>query len=898
MDSPRKSTGRLMDEDGTIIGPCPSISSRASYWDVDSNFGCGDTVSVSETLDCINDSDVIYPAQTVANIERCMSCFSKLGAPTMSRSSTGNGTPCGFGQQQIWALHSAVNDSASIAGTCGHKNNHHHHNTAVDRMSLCSSQGSGSNNSEYSIAKVSNNGLDLWNAKDSIKLCTCTNGGTLTLRRNGLVCTTCDGVPPPKQPAKPKSISGNHKPPMPLPITTQLQPTQNQNIGAYENYDFPKVHPPLHFGDTEASMDNYDTPKKIHEYILASDPDTKTNTGDYSNYDMPTAIVGQMCGCLHTTTASSSTARDQQLNKPPLPGRPDCACNRVMSWADNWIPLPYCRRGNGAENTGIPVNKLKLTGEGKMPIMQMNQQPPPPELNQSQLYATVDVTKKLKSRLIDASTLKKCECSARPSGEAEVEDQAGSKRAGSPQSSNYINIEPSELENPQPPPSSTITNRGHSNYMNLMFAHSLDNYENAKEVIQRASRLINEDSDGSGQLVLESDVQICKKCGHASITISESSDNNEEKRRRIGGQETTLRPPLNPANYLVMEPRRRNPEVPGYLPMSPAPLSAAAAAAAEQPIPAPNTELVQRKPNIQIINDKSASNPSLHHVEVDVHKHHDDGDDDDGDTRIPEMSVERKQLINDRHILQINQPASSSKHMSVRARSASADSSRFLEDNEDFESSETLCKASLTNIHDRSQQRRLSSPCVILDAEPPTVNVEETEDEMSVSLNTQSNPTNSVNIRRSESVPCKAQNRDSSSSNDSGVSTGSLRMRSKDFEPFEMAGAAIGMLKKHRNSLPCTHVTLPRRSKSTDPLKELSFHFRKIQIPEKSTSAEAEIPICPPKGKSFGSPADAQSMTGTVPYIDSRSTSSGTSDMSDYIETLSMSSHSSSDAIR
>lgn len=34
---------------------------------------------------------------------------------------------------------------------------------------------------------------------------------------------------------------------------------------------------------------------------------------------------------------------------------------------------------------------------------------------------------------------------------------------------------------------------------------------------------------------------------------------------------------------------------------------------------------------------------------------------------------------------------------------------------------------------------------------------------------------------------------------------------------------------------------------------------------------------------------------GGVPYIDSHSTSSGTSDMSDYIETLSMSSYSSSD---
>ncbi|KAI4457243.1 protein dok-7 [Holotrichia oblita] len=76
-------------------------------------------------------------------------------------------------------------------------------------------------------------------------------------------------------------------------------------------------------------------------------------------------------------------------------------------------------------------------------------------------------------------------------------------------------------------------------------------------------------------------------------------------------------------------------------------------------------------------------------------------------------------------------------------------------------------------------------------------------------------------VRRSSSVPCKA-NRDSSSSNDSGV--------------FE----------------------LPRRVTKADG---------------KSASAEAEVPVCP-----------------------SGSTSSGTSDMSDYIETLSLSSHSSSDA--
>ncbi|XP_022916434.1 uncharacterized protein [Onthophagus taurus] len=100
-------------------------------------------------------------------------------------------------------------------------------------------------------------------------------------------------------------------------------------------------------------------------------------------------------------------------------------------------------------------------------------------------------------------------------------------------------------------------------------------------------------------------------------------------------------------------------------------------------------------------------------------------------------------------------------------------------------------------------------------------------------------------VRRSSSVPCKA-NRDSSSSNDSGV--------------FELPTRKAAVIQ-----------TLPRRSKSSDPLGDLSFRFQKEE--GKSASAEAEVPVCP-----------------------SGSTSSGTSDMSDYIETLSMSSHSSSDA--
>ncbi|XP_066140538.1 uncharacterized protein [Euwallacea fornicatus] len=101
-------------------------------------------------------------------------------------------------------------------------------------------------------------------------------------------------------------------------------------------------------------------------------------------------------------------------------------------------------------------------------------------------------------------------------------------------------------------------------------------------------------------------------------------------------------------------------------------------------------------------------------------------------------------------------------------------------------------------------------------------------------------------VRRSSSVPCKS-NRDSSSSNDSGV--------------FELP----------RRPQMSANMTLPRRSKSSDPLRDLSFQFNKAASEGKSASAEAEVPVCP-----------------------NGSTSSGTSDMSDYFETLSLSSHSSS----
>lgn len=816
-----------------------------------------------------------------------MSCMSKLGAPSMSRSSTatGAGTPCGFAPH-IWTLH---NPDQHQSNNCPNSTNAK--NNGIDRMSICSSHGSSSNNSEYSVPRLANDSwfdksssLSLASHINAAKLCTCANSGKMTIRNNALICSQCGGAPP--RPPKPKPIQ---KPPMPLPLNSL------SHVGPYENYDIPKM--PI---SVEATIENYDTPKKMQEFILSQEQPVQTSSsiiGDYGNYDMP-ATIGKMCGCMGGM--ENPEANNNQKEKSLGEGRANCACNRVMSWADNWISLPYCRRGNGIENTGIPINRVKLSGEGKMPVVQ-------PYTGQLAIYATVDMTKKIKKRLTDMD-IKTCKC-------ASDEKSSGDDQTSESGSSNYINLDPHKvlalLANPngQQKPSD-------GNYSNLNFAHSLENYENSKEVLHRVSLMLasSETTENDGEEFYENEIKICRKCGHAS-ELRDSEANNDSTGESSADQRTMTtesKESVKESNFLIIDQRKSNPDFPGYLPMSPAaptsqvcdPSNPTTPVNAPTPTPPPphssanKTDMIKQRVT-QIIMEKSASNPSLNGGSTVVDRSKKRTDD---DTRIPGSAMmilhrsgvspyTRKQLMDASDLI----PTSQDKRLICRKRSSSADSSRFLEDVEEFDSSETLRKSSLTNVTDG---RRSSSPCIHRENDL-VPNAEETEDDLSISTS-QSQPTNSVYIRRSESVPCKAQNRDSSSSNDSGVSTGSLRHRTGDFEHFELPMTTALSAKRHQRHYGlingCVHASLPRRSKSSDPLRELSFQFQRIRIPEKSTSAEAEVPICPPKGKGFTSPSEGQSIVSAVPYIDSRSTSSGTSDMSDYIETLSLSSHSSSDA--
>ncbi|XP_065086322.1 uncharacterized protein LOC135708252 isoform X1 [Ochlerotatus camptorhynchus] len=845
LESPRKGAEsrctNYNDEICTVHIENSSCACRTAYWpstesrDLDSNYGCGDTASVSEGHDSINDMD-LFPRSTVANLERCMSCISKLGAPSMSRSSTVTGTPGAVAPTPAWHTMTEHNN---------HINQSHISKTpALDRMSLCS-HGS-SNNSEYSIPRQtcppSQQGPESWYEKVPATQFTCMQN------RPTSPCQCC----PPGRPPKPKEIALHITAPLHSAMMSCKSPQTSSHVGPYENYDIPKT--PVAIDDNGSTTENYDTPKKIQEYLSKEAISSgKSDVGNYGNYDTPLSLSKAVCGCLNGSENQTAPKLEKELEGP----RVDCTCNRVMSWADNWISLPLCKRGSGIENTGVQINKVKLSGEGKMPVVDASAE--------NAIYATVDMTKKIRKRLEGG-----CEC--------DKNDSESAKEMKSTSDENYEDV-------------AIIPEEQKANYMNLEFEKSLENYENSKEVLQRAGLSVHD---------FEEEQKVCHKCGHLSTKTPEA-DSAKSEPQATDKQE----------NYMMMEPANMKSKFPGYIPMSPAAPTVTTdadpppASPTAPPLPFKSDLLKQRMS--RLIGEKSASNPSLCGPAIDRSRKRIDDE-----SRIPGSAMlkattspyTRKQLLDHSDLLPCD------KRLSPRKRSASAESSRFLDEGEEAESplsgtaspsTETLRKPATPTCN--IEARRSSSPCVHREMEPcsgPTCCDKsapvETEDDISVSTNPSQN-SQSVYIRRSESVPCKAQNRDSSSSNDSGVSTGSLRQRGTDFTEFELPLTTAMSARRHqRHILPqqsCVHFSLPRRSKSFDPLRELSFQFQKIRVPEKSTSAEAEVPICPPKTKTYGSPDNMA--TTTAPYIDSRSTSSGTSDMSDYIETLSLSSHSSSD---
>lgn len=268
-----------------------SAAGHHNHADLDSNYGCGDTASVSEMHDIVHNEtwtgEMGYPGRGMpTSLERCMSCISKLGAPSMSRSSTAtaSGTP---GAPPLFSPAWTMENT----GPCVHHNaqqnatfNRSTGGSNSDRMSLCS-HGSSSGNSEYSVprlpcANISNHVDCSWHERahgvttpppqplpvppKSPKIQAIAQVANSSAANRG---TSPNSHPPqcqcaPARPPKPLQLSNSannspskktpKKPPMPLPIAAPLtsmcscQAQQSAEItnsmaGPYENYDIPKM---------------------------------------------------------------------------------------------------------------------------------------------------------------------------------------------------------------------------------------------------------------------------------------------------------------------------------------------------------------------------------------------------------------------------------------------------------------------------------------------------------------------------------------------------------------------------------------------------------------------------------------------------------------------------------
>ncbi|PNF43168.1 hypothetical protein B7P43_G15659 [Cryptotermes secundus] len=1037
--------------------------------DLDSNYGCGDTASVTEIPEHFHHQDsgwsLVAPdidRRTVpSSLERCASCISKLGAPSMSRSSTvtNTNTPTGAPFSPAWTMDSMSNVPAPPMPCQHHYHIHHPHchhpraNTSCDRMSL-SSHGSGgsSGNSEYSVPRFitstpapTGGSESCW--YDRPRTITTTpppshppippkSPKTPPVPQSNLQPNPPSSMPPhpslgslpevcrcqycpPSRPPKPVQMSvGSNtsdspskkkikKPPMPLPtldppqqhlapVCTCHHPQHQQRVDTnpYENYDVPKsllghsfLKDPkddaklkdLHSRMSVTTVEYYDTPKNVKECLAASASDPQ-----YGNYDTPPAAMTlrKSCGCVIKYAKKSLGAAPE----PVTPSKVevvedsrggDCPCQRVMCWAENWMMLPYCRRGNGMENTGVPIHKVKLSGEGKMPVMNPS--------GEIAIYATIDKSKKANRR--------DCSC---PPQQPHQDDCPQQQMATDSQTdgSNYVNVEASGnvvapiTEAPQICDAAACG----LDYENIDFAQSLEYYENSKDFLQRVGidKEATESSEPPIPEVLEAEeavsytvtngVTICNKCGHACHLYSPQQipqqplpEGNEVD---AGGQPAALVQSAEAStckqdDYLMMEPAKNSntcseaarvhgKNFPGYLPMSP--ITNATCSKADM--------LKLRMDRAGLPSEKSASIPSLYTSVGSAM----DRSRKRSDSEFPRVPGSAMMMMHHsanspymRRLLHEPGDESHRLHIASRRRSSSADSSRYLDDLEDLDHS-IVIERDIASLHTKlGDPVYVQKPLVPLPNEslgekdifevPPrheeTPSVEtvvpgssvetvvagsavvmpEVEDTVGDDIASTSSGSGSlrtlvrecladtpqppvtgssvsaaVHIRRSSSVPCKSgNNRDSSSSNDSGVSTGSLKHRGADFAEFELPLTTSMSTRRHHHAVQarnhagmphtnCLHASLPRRSKSVDPLREITFQFQKVKIPAKSSSAEAEVPICPGKrdsSKGFSSPGADGAIV--VPYMDSRSTSSGTSDMSDYIETLSLSSHSSSD---
>lgn len=492
----------------------------------------------------------------------------------------------------------------------------------------------------------------------------------------------------------------------------------------------------------------------------------------------------------------------------------------------------------------------------------------------SSVYATVDKTKKIKHRQFSnensnlekslPSSLKESSLNTTPVSRQTLEKEKQCTSRKEEVHGKKIMEEENSSKIPE------------QNYMNSDFLQSLELYENSKGFIQKSNeRTLRGEthSSCSNSKLVHNDSKICTKCQHECKGPLPNPDDRQQD------------------DYLMMEPsamdkyvKRCNKvstgncsrHVPGYLPMHPIGGNCVN-----------NQDLLKSRLG-QHLSERAASSPSLIDHGLDRRKLI------ECETqRIPDsclqgysqsVSATSSPYLRRRVLGCVHELTENDANCTIsRRRTSSADSKTNL-NNMDLriEKSQRSHNSLNGNVKNdsSSSQKSGSKKSVDFDIKSDTnfskgssINNDSScpdqEETIRVSSRSSSKYENidwakldsnePLVHKRSSSVPSKSSNnRDSLSSNDSGVSSCSLRKRMADFVTDDQSSSS-GCGRRYTytradsgSTSESFHYSLLRRSKSVDPLQDLAFQIQKVDVPMKSSSAEAEVPICHPKRESKG----------------------------------------------
>lgn len=160
------------------------------------------------------------------------------------------------------------------------------------------------------------------------------------------------------------------------PINSSQLPPQVKagDSNSYENYDIPR-----HLSRQEA-MQFYDTPRSVKEALLEN-----THQPPYGNYDIPhqgaapIPVFRKQCGCIMKLVNPAATAQNGHLRAAATTQKglaeTDAGAGLEKGGKFVWACIGQGVQGvAGSPGCNEAVPKVRLTGTGKMPVMDMSGQ--------------------------------------------------------------------------------------------------------------------------------------------------------------------------------------------------------------------------------------------------------------------------------------------------------------------------------------------------------------------------------------------------------------------------------------------------------------------------------------------------------------------------------------------